>query len=567
MPTLTWTGKEDALRAASLVPFRLLEPHTAAKGGFVGDPKAAASGASADNLLIQGDNLEALKALLPYYAGRVKCIYIDPPYNTGSAFEHYDDNLEHSTWLSMMYPRLELLREFLCSEGSIWVSVDDDEAIYLRTILDEIFGRDKFIACNVWQKRYSRENREAIGDSHEYVVIYAKDPARFKESRNLLGIEPKQRKLFKNPDNDPRGDWQSISLTAQGFRPNQMYEITGPSGRVHHPPEGSCWKVIRSELDRLLADKRMYFGKDGDGVPRRKLFLSEAEGLVPWTWWPHEEVGHTDEAKKENQVLFGSDKAFSTPKPERLLHRIIHIASNPGDLVLDSFLGSGTTAAVAQKMGRRWIGIEMGDHAVTHCLPRLQKVIDGEQGGISEAVGWKGGGGFRIVKLGETLFDAFGRLNPKVKFADLAAFVWWRETGDPLGYEVAKAPAIGRSIKATSPFLGVYEGRGLYLLYNGILGDKRPKGGNVLTPAVLASLPKHDGPRVVYAEATTYSASSLARMNISFKQIPYDLGSMPLLAEGALEYAAGLLPEAPRALAARGAGADAAGSGEEGGHV
>jgi adenine-specific DNA-methyltransferase len=209
--------------------------------------------------------------------------------------------------------------------------------------------------------------------------------------------------------------------------------------------------------------------------------------------------------------------------------------------------------AVAMKMKRRCIGIEMGEHARTLCLPRLRKVVEGDRGGISEEIEWKGGGGFCFVKLGETLFDAFGRLNPKVKFADLAAFVWWRET---------KAPAIGRSIKATSPFLGVHEGRGLYLLYNGILGDKRPKGGNVLTPAVLASLPKHDGPRVIYAEATTYSPSSLARMNISFKQIPYALGSMPLLAEGALEYAAGLMPEAPRYL-----GGDAAGAGEDGEHV
>ena len=263
-------------------------------------------------------------------------------------------------------------------------------------------------------------------------------------------------------------------------------------------------------------------------------------------------------AKAESKALFGEASAFSTPKPEGLLHRIIEISTRPGDLVLDSFLGSGTTVAVTHKMERRWIGVEMGDHAVTHCLPRLQKVIDGEQGGISEAVGWKGGGGCRFVKLGETLFDAFGRLNPKVKFADLAAFVWWRET---------KAPAVGGSIKATSPFLGVHEGRGLYLLYNGILGDKRPKGGNVLTPAVLASLPKHGGPRVVYAEATTYSPSSLARMNISFKQIPYDLGSMPLLAEGALEYAAGLMPEAPRVEDAKALGAAAAGAGEEGEHV
>ncbi|TXT49284.1 MAG: DNA methylase N-4/N-6 domain-containing protein, partial [Spirochaetes bacterium] len=278
---------------------------------------------------------------------------------------------------------------------------------------------------------------------------------------------------------------------------------------------------------------------------RIKQFQYDEKGLAPMTFWPADEVGNTEESKKEILSLFDDDAPFATPKPERLIKRVLEIATNKDDLALDSFLGSGTTAAVAHKMGRRWIGVEMGNHAVTHCLPRLKKVIEGEQGGISKDVGWKGGGGFRFIQLGDTLFDAFGRLNPKVKFTDLAAFVWWRET---------KAPAIGGSINPTSSFLGFHEGRGLYLLYNGILGDKRPKGGNVLTPAVLASLPKHDGLRVVYAEATTYSPSSLAHMNISFKQIPYDLGSMQFLAEGALEYAAGLLPEAPS-------------SQEEGGHV
>jgi len=543
MPTLSWTGKEDALRAASLVPFRLLEPHTAVEGGIVGDPKAAQ-----DNLLIQGDNLEALKALLPYYAGRVKCIYIDPPYNTGSAFEHYDDNLEHSTWLSMMYPRLELLREFLAEDGSIWVSIDDREGQYLKVLMDDVFGRLNFIATVIWRKNYApKGTAKHFSEDHDYILVYGKDADKWVP--NPMPRSSKQDRAYKNPDNDPRGLWRPNNLAARNFYSKGTYSITCPSGRIiSGPPAGSYWRVSEERFRELDADGRIWWGKEGNNVPAPKIFLSEVkQGVVPQTYWPYEEVGHTQDAKKEIVALFGAD-VFGTPKPEGLIKRVLEIASNQGDPVLDSFLGSGTTAAVAHKMGRRWIGIEMGDHAVTHCLPRLQKVIEGEQGGISEAVGWKGGGGFRFVKLGETLFDAFGRLNPKVKFADLAAFVWWRET---------KAPAIGGSIKPTSSFLGDHEGRGLYLLYNGILGDKRPKGGNVLTPAVLASLPKHDGPRIVYAEATTYSPSSLKRMNITFKQIPYDLGSMPLLAEGALEYAAGLMPEAPRAE----------GAGEEGDHV
>jgi len=552
MPTLTWTGKEDALRAASLVPFRLLEPHTAAKGGIVGDPKAAQ-----DNLLIQGDNLEALKALLPYYAGRVKCIYIDPPYNTGSAFEHYDDNLEHSTWLSMMYPRLELLRELLAEEGSIWVSCDDAEGQYLKVVMDEVFGRPNFLTSVIWEKTTSaRNDAQLFSVDQDYILVYAKNSQEF--SLNRLPRSSKANEAYKNQDNDPRGPWREIDYKCAKTadeRPNLYYPIKHPiTGKEVWPRRERVWAYGQQEYSRHVAENLLWWGKTGNySLPKLKKFLSDApDSQVPRTLWFTSDVDQTRTARKEVKDLFPEDP-FATPKPERLIQRILSLATNPSDLVLDSFLGSGTTAAVAHKMGRRWIGIEMGDHAVTHCLPRLQKVIDGEQGGISEAVGWTGGGGFRIVKLGETLFDAFGRLNPKVKFADLAAFVWWRET---------KAPVIGGSIKATSPFLGVHEGRGLYLLYNGILGDKRPKGGNVLTPAVLASLPKHDGPRVIYAEATTYSPSSLARMSISFKQIPYDLGSMPLLAEGALEYAAGLMPEASQALAAR-----ATGAGEEGDHV
>lgn len=395
---LTWIGKgqEPAVEPRILL-------HDASKD--YGDP-------AADNMLIHGDNLLALKALEQEFAGQVKCIYIDPPYNTGSAFEHYDDNLEHSTWLSLMVPRLRILRNLLREDGSIWISIDDDEGHYLKVICDEIFGRSNFISTIVWQKRYSRENREAVGDSHDFILLYAINPTKFKNTRNYLPLTEKQKKLYKNPDNDPRGPWQSVSLLAQGFRPNQMYEIVSPSGKTHTPPEGNCWKVIRTEYDKAIADNRVYFGSDGQGVPRRKQFLSESKGLVPWSWWDHENFGHTDEAKKESIVLFGASEAFSTPKPERLLENIIHIATNPGDLVLDSFLGSGTTAAVAHKMGRRYIGIELGDHCYTHCLPRLQKVVDGEQGGISKAQNWQGGGGFKFYELAPTLIvkDPHGQL-------------------------------------------------------------------------------------------------------------------------------------------------------------
>lgn len=388
---LTWIGKNQQPK---LEPRILIED----KEKSYGDPNA-------ENMLIHGDNLLALKALEQDFAGKIKCIYIDPPYNTGAAFEHYDDGVEHSTWLNLISERIKILWTLLHHiEGSLWVSIDDREMPYLRIVLDEICGRESFLASNVWQKRYSRENREAIGDSHEYVIVYAKNPIRFKEIRNTLQLGEKQLKLFKNPDNDPRGKWQSVSLTAQGYRPNQMYEITGPTGKVHEPPEGSCWKVIEKEYKRLLNDGRMYFGSDGNGVPRRKHFLSEAKGLVPWSWWPHEEVGHTDEAKKEIYSLFGADNSFDTPKPERLIKRVLEIASNPGDLILDSFLGSGTTSAVAHKMGRKWIGIELGEHAYTHCQPRLKQVVDGtDQGGISKSVEWKGGGGFKFYELAPSL--------------------------------------------------------------------------------------------------------------------------------------------------------------------
>jgi adenine-specific DNA-methyltransferase len=382
-----------------------------------------------DNRLIKGDNLLALKALEAEFAGKVKCVYIDPPYNTGSAFTHYDDGLEHSIWLGLMRDRLEILRRLLHpTDGSLWCSIDDYEAPYLRVLLDEVFGRKSFIASNVWQKRYSRENREAIGDVHEYVLTYAMDPVRFKTIRNKVPPTPEQTKVYRNPNNDPRGPWRPIPMTAQEGHATkeQFYEIISPSGAAFRPPSGRCWGLSKATFEKLRAEGRIYFGKNGDSQPNVIRYLSEVEGYVPWTWWPHDEVGHTDESKKEIHALFGKVDAFDTPKPERLMKRVIEIATNPGDLVLDSFAGSGTTGAVAHKMGRRWIMVELGEHCHTHIVPRLQKVIDGQDpGGVTQATGWQGGGGFRYYELAPTLLatDRWGNLviNPEYDAALLSA--------------------------------------------------------------------------------------------------------------------------------------------------
>lgn len=396
---LTWIGKENRAR---LEPRILLEDPDKSHHAQQRVTKQDCF----ENRLIFGDNLLALKALEQEFAGKIKCVYIDPPYNTGSAFTHYDDGVEHSLWLSLMRDRLEILRRLLAKDGSIWISIDDAEMPYLRVLMDEVFGRPSFIASNIWQKRYSRENREAIGDVHEYIIVYAIDSEIFKKTRNRIPIDEKSAAVYKNLNDDPKGRWRGIPMTAQGWRPNQMYSITTPSGVVHHPPEGRCWSTTEDKYKAMLAEGRIWFGKSGDGQPNVIRYLTEVEGMVPWTWWPHDECGHTDEAKKEIHDLFGKVDAFDTPKPERLLKRVLEIATNPGDWVLDSFAGSGTTGAVAHKMGRKWVMVELGEHCHTHIIPRLKKVIDGEDpGGITEAVDWKGGGGFRYSRLAPSLLE------------------------------------------------------------------------------------------------------------------------------------------------------------------
>jgi len=363
-----------------------------------------------DNMLIHGDNLLALKALEQDYAGKVKCIYIDPPYNTGNAFEHYDDGIEHSLWLSLMKPRLEILRTLLADDGSIWISIDDDESHYLKVLCDMVFGRRNFVSNVIWQKKFSPQNdAKWFSDMHDHILVYAKNKEIWRP--NLLPRTEEMDSRYKNPDNDPRGPWASGDLTVKTYSAAYDYPITTPSGKIINPPAGRCWRTSREKIQELIDDNRVWFGKDGNNVPRLKRFITDVkDGLTPVSMWFHNDVGHNQEARHEVKI-FNSKSVFATPKPERLLERILFLASKEGDLILDSFLGSGTTAAVAHKMGRKYIGIELGEHAITHCYPRLKQVVDGEQGGISKAVNWQGGGGFKFYTLAPSLLkkDKFGQ--------------------------------------------------------------------------------------------------------------------------------------------------------------
>ncbi|MDT3623204.1 site-specific DNA-methyltransferase [Cronobacter malonaticus] len=505
MPFLDWVNKNQAKAVSTSVPYHLLQ-----KEAEFGTP-------SKDNMVIQGDNLLALRALMPLYAGQVKCIFIDPPYNTQSAFEHYDDKLEHSQWLSMMYPRLVLLRDLLAEDGSIWITLDDREAHYMKVIMDEIFGRQNFVQNIVWNRKVSPANDAAwFSNDHDHLFVYAKSKDKFKVNR--LERSEKHNKNYTNPDNDPRGPWNSVTLTGnknKNERPNLFFPIVNPNTLEEiWPPENLTWRANRERVSFLLDNNLIYWGKDGSSKsPRMKNFLTDAKSVVPRSVWSYDEVGHTQEAMLEQKAL--SSTPFGTPKPERLIKNILNIATYTNDLVLDSFLGSGTTAAVAHKMNRRYIGIEMGEHAKTHCIPRLQKVIDGEQGGISQSIEWQGGGGFSFYTLNpEPVFQPNGHIRPDIKFAPLAAYIWHYETG------------VGALQTMDKPYLGSHNDTAYYLLYNGILGDRRPNSGNVLTRPLLTWLLEtfsHEGPKVIYGETSRIGPERLAQANVTFKQIPYDI--------------------------------------------
>ena len=424
---LTWIGKEHR---PNLEPRILIEDPTRSYHA----KQRVTDNDHFDNHLIFGDNLLALKALEQDFAGKIKCIFIDPPYNTGSAFTHYDDGVEHSIWLSLMRDRLALLQRLLSEDGSLWITIDDNESHYLKVLCDEIFGRTNFVANVVWQKKSSPQpNAIWLSDSHDHILVFAKNKSIWRP--NKLGRTEEQNAIYRQSDEVDgidtngnsygRGTWfpgdataslKSGQRGAQFARTGQsvnVYEITTPSGRKILPPSGTCWRYTKERLAELISDHRITFGASGNNRPCIKRFLSEIQGtgVVPMTVWHYEDVGENRSAAAEVKA-FNRDDPFTTPKPEKLLHRLLSLASNSGDLILDSFLGSGTTAAVAHKMGRRWIGIELGDHCYTHCLPRLSKVVDGaDPGGITDTVEWKGGGGFRYYHLAPSLLtqDKWGQ--------------------------------------------------------------------------------------------------------------------------------------------------------------
>lgn len=414
---LTWIGKE---KRPKLEPRILLEDPSKSYHA----KQRVTENDIFDNRLIFGDNLLALKALEQEFSGKVKCVFIDPPYNTGSAFTHYDDGLEHSIWLGLMRDRLEIIKRLLSEDGSLWISIDDNEAHYLKVVCDEIFGRSNFISNVVWQKKFSPQNdAKWISNSHDHILCYAVDKSRWHP--NALPRSAEMDDRYKNPDNDPRGAWSATDLTRAEHRDRDYWGLVTPSGKVVFPAKGRSWSRPKENIEKLMSEGRLWFGPKGSNLPRLKKYLNEMEGgVTPQSIWFHTDVGNNQEAKKEI-LQIDTETVFDTPKPERLIQRILHLATNQGDLVLDSFAGSGTTGAVAHKMGRRWIMVELGEHCHTHVIPRLQKVIDGEdQGGISKSVNWQGGGGFRYYKLAPSLIvnDRWGNpvINPEYNAAQLA---------------------------------------------------------------------------------------------------------------------------------------------------
>jgi adenine-specific DNA-methyltransferase len=360
-----------------------------------------------DNLLIQGNNLLALYTLKVTHKGRIKLIYIDPPYNTGNDDFGYNDKFNHSSWLTFMKNRLEIAKELLSHDGSIWLNIDDVEAHYLKVLCDEVFGRENFIANIIWQKKFAPQNdAKYFSDTHDHILVYAKNKAVWVP--NLLPRSEETRARYKNPDNDPRGPWTSGDLTVKTYSAEYDYPITTPSGKVVNPPKGICWRVSKRKLQELLDDNRIWFGSNGSNVPRLKRFLSDVkDGQTPMTIWPHSEVGHNQEAKQELNKLLETD-LFKTPKPERLMKRIIEIGSHKDEFVLDFFAGSGTTAAVALKLNRRFITIEQMAYVKSITKLRLKKVLEGEQGGISKSAFWSGGSTFvfcELLKLNQYYFD------------------------------------------------------------------------------------------------------------------------------------------------------------------
>ena len=530
MPTLDWIGKKAVINHHNEVPFHLLKDAADLSVGEVGS----------GNLLVEGDNLVALKALLPYYAGQVKCIYIDPPYNTGNEGWIYNDNVNspeirkwlgkavggeiedlsrHDKWLCMMYPRLCLLRELLSNEGAIIVSIDSNEISFLRLLMDEIFSPSCFVAELIWKSRQHLDSRSKNGISldHEYLLVYEKR----KGNVSFRGKERDTTK-YKNPDNDPRGPWMSrsiLGLATAAQRPNLHYELIDPrTGHVYPCSSATGWRYSKETMNELISEGRILFPKKPSGRPREKVF--EGNLQKSHTGFPSIIDGiFTDEGTYAMREILGS-QIFSFPKPPRLVETLVEqVATEKDSIVLDSFAGSGTTGHAVLQLNkqdggnRRFILVEMDSNICRNVTAeRLRRVCQGYE--RPDGIKVEGlGGGVRFCRLGTACFDEYGRINAEVSFSDLARHIFFTETGEP----------IPKQAKDSNPLIGIYKGTAVYLLYNGILKDKQPNGGNVLTQAALNILPKHDGPKVIYGTACRFSPVRLKRENIVFKQIPYEI--------------------------------------------
>lgn len=590
MPTLNWIGKDKVVNHHLEVPYRVLEH----KYGFRSDDENDKSETHSGNMVIHGDNLEALKSLMPNYEGCIDCIYIDPPYNTGEEKWIYNDNVNdphitkwlgevvgkqgedlsrHDKWLCMMYPRLMMLRKLLKNDGVIFISIDDNEFSNLKYLCDLIFGQNNFVATFVWQKRYSRENREAIGDVHEYILLYALDKKKFKEIRNLIPMNPQQAKVYKNPNNDPKGRWRPVPMTAQAGHAtkDQFYPITAPGGKVHYPPEGRCWSVSETTYKELFGAGRIYFGADQNSQPNTIRYLSEVDGVVPWTWLPHEEVGNTDIAKKEFYNIFGKDVDFPTPKPTTLIERILQIATNRDSIILDSFAGSGSTAHAVMNLNqadngnRKYILVELMDYADTITAERIRKVAKGyaykgkteediysqpltisnlskakvfidEAKAIREAnlsnytkvsnpkvqdncikvkatTVFDGfvegiGGSFDFYELGDSVFDNEGNINTRIEEEKIREYVFYTETRTHLQRQ--------RDTNAKY-LLDTVDGVGYYFYYE--KDEPTTLSKSTLGKVITEKAEQY----IVYANCCTLSNETLAKYNIVFKKISSDI--------------------------------------------
>jgi len=522
MPTLEWIGKEKVVNHHLDVPYRVLEHRYTYMGN-----RATGVEIPDGNKIIRGDNLEALKALLPQYEGRIKCIYIDPPYNTGNEGWVYNDNVNdpkirkwlgevvgkegedlsrHDKWLCMMYPRLKLLQRLLADDGAIFISIDDNEQANLKLICDEIFGGKNFIAELIWQKRTSPDARKKISTAHDYILLYAKNCLCFEESAQLLDIDEKSASKFKNPDNDPRGSWVSSDFTAQGWRPNQMYEITTPSGKKLFPPKGRCWKNLETVFQHMLTEGRLWFGSNGSGVPRQKTYLSERAGKNIWTLWMNTEVGHSQEGTQELAKIFREKSLFDYPKPVRLIERILQIATSPDSIILDSFAGSGTTAHAVLNLNkkdggnRKFILIEMMDYAESITAERVRRGMDGYQD--TEGAG----GTFSFYDLGEPLLLENKYINEVVSVEKIQEYVWFMETQQPMPQHDGNEPFL----------LGCYNHTAYYFYYE-------KDCLTTLDRTFLQSIKTKADAYLIYADINTLSDRELERHRLIFKKIPRDI--------------------------------------------